>query len=341
MGETVLITGVSGFIAKHIALALLQEGYRVRGTVRSAARAEQTSGTLEAAGADVSRLSFVEADLTGDEGWAEAVAGCSAVLNVASPFPQESPKDREALVPAARDGALRVLTAALAADVPRFVQTSSLAAMAYRANRPSVVTIGEDDWTDPEWSKATAYVISKTRAEKAVWEAADKANARDRIVTVNPGLVLGPTLDDRLDTSVLTIAQLMRGAYPVIPPFAFPIVDVRDVAAVHLAAVRSTRVSGRRLMAAADTLSYTQMMTILRRSFPHHAKKIPHFTPPDAVIRIGARFDPKMLNLVPDLGITPVANSSYATELTGVAFRSGEDSLLATARSLIDRHLVD
>ena len=94
MSEQVLITGISGFTAKHIALNLLREDYAVRGTLRTPKRAEQIRQTLEDNGADVSGLSFVEADLDSDTGWTEAVSGCDYVLHVASPFPLEPPGSR-------------------------------------------------------------------------------------------------------------------------------------------------------------------------------------------------------------------------------------------------------
>lgn len=141
MQEQVLVTGISGFIAKHIALKLLQTGYRVRGTLRTLAHANAVRRSLQIHGTDISGLSFVEADLGSDSGWAEAARDCAYVQHVASPFPMKQPRDRESLVPEARQGALRVLEAARAADVKRIVLTSSMVAMMYRANRPAQIKV--------------------------------------------------------------------------------------------------------------------------------------------------------------------------------------------------------
>lgn len=141
MTDAVLVTGIGGFIAKHVAKALLDAGFQVRGTVRSAAASETVTAMLRSVGSDVSRLTFVEADLDDDKPWRAAVNGCRYVLHLASPFPMQQPRDRETLVPAARAGAIRVLDAALSAGADRIVMTSSMVAMMYRAGRPPVVPV--------------------------------------------------------------------------------------------------------------------------------------------------------------------------------------------------------
>src|ERR1700747_1472770 len=108
----VLVTGGSGFLATHIILRLLNEGYRVRTTIRSLDRAPEVRKTLARAGADTTQLSFVTADLTIDDGWPPAVAGCGYVLHVASPFPPQQPRNADDLVVPAREGTLRVLRTA-------------------------------------------------------------------------------------------------------------------------------------------------------------------------------------------------------------------------------------
>lgn len=341
MKEQVLVTGISGFIAKHVALKLLQEGYGVCGTVRTSARADEVRQTLQSHGVDIAELSFVEADLGSDSGWAEAVKDCAYVQHVASPFPMKQPRDRESLVPEARQGALRVLEAARAVDVKRIVFTSSMVAMMYRANRPENMTVSEADWTDPDWEKLSAYIVSKTRAEKAVWEWADKHEWRQRLAVVNPGFVLGPALDNRTGTSLDVIKRFMKGAYPALPPAQYPVVDVRDLAMLHVRAMIAEDTGGRRLIGAADTLSMKEMGQILRNAFPQYAKKIPLRTLPGFLVGILANFDRALKSVIPDIGVRPVADNAYVTELTGIGFRPAREAVQAAGQCLVDFSLVN
>lgn len=340
MSEVVLVTGISGFIAKHVALALLNAGYRVRGTVRDAQAGRAVADTLARHGADVSPLEFVVADLERDDGWDAAIAGCDYVQHLASPFPIEAPADRESLVPAAREGTLRVLRRALAAGVRRVVDTSSIVAMMYRAGRPPRFSVTERDWTDPEWAPLSAYIVSKTRAERAAWDAAEAAGARERLCTIHPGFVLGPLLDARSGTSVDVIRLFLTGAYPAVPKVAYPVVDVRDLAAVHVAAMREEGAGGRRLIASGETLSMRDMAQALRAAFPERARKIPIRQLPDGVVRLAGYVDRQLRSLRGDLGVTPEADASYVTALTGVTFRPSREAVVAAGRSLVEYGVV-
>ena len=188
---TVLVTGVSGFIAKHCAAELLRHGYRVRGTVRSPGKADAVRKTL-AAHADASRLDFVVADLLSDAGWTDATTGVHGVLHLASPFPLVQPKDESELIRPAVEGTLRVLRAAKAAGVKRFVQTSSTVAVLFGhgSGHPNPYT--EADWTDVDGPHVTAYAKSKTLAERAAREFVAREYPELHYASVNPGLVLGP-----------------------------------------------------------------------------------------------------------------------------------------------------
>ena len=340
MSKIVLVTGINGFIAKHVALSLLQRGYKVRGTVRSSTHAADVKNAMQQHGANISDLQILEADLTSDAGWIEAVNGCDFIQHVASPFPIEQPKDRESLVPQAKQGAIRILEAARHTSVKRAVVTSSMVAMMYRANRPSEILVQEEDWTDPEWENLSAYIVSKTRAEKAIWKWVRKNDWESKLTVVNPGFVLGPSLDSRTNTSLNVIQLIMEGAYPAVPGISFPTVDVRDLAELHVVAMESEKSAGRRLIAAAETITMAEMAVILRAEFPDLAKKIPTAVLPGFFVRFLSIFDRTLKSVTPDLGVSPYADNAYVTALTGVSFRPAEEAVRAAGRSLVEHQIV-
>ena len=234
--EMVLVTGGSGFVGSHCILTLLNAGYRVRTTVRSLAKEPEVRRMLATAGADPGEeLSFVAADLGSDDGWPQAVAGCRYVLHVASPFPGRQPKDENDLIVPAREGALRVLRAARDAGVKRLVLTSSFAAIGY--GTPAKDTpYTEADWTDPT-GRVSAYVKSKTLAERAAWDFIDREGGDLELAVVNPVGILGPVLGRNLSTSIELVRRLLSGSLPGLPKTSFGLVDVRDVADLHLRAM--------------------------------------------------------------------------------------------------------
>ncbi len=339
MPTTVLVTGISGFIAKHLAFQLLEKGYHVRGTVRSSKNKEPVLKALQDAGADTSHLELVEADLDQDAGWVEAMSGVEFLHHVASPFPINQPKDREALVPQAKQGTLRVLNAAKDANVKKIVVTSSTVAMTYFPDRSNQFRFSENSWTDPEWDKLSPYVVSKTRAEKALWGWADTHQYRERIVTVNPGFVLGPGLDAKTGTSLQVIEYFLTGKYPAVPDVRFPSVDVRDVATLHVAAMES-EVANTRLLAAKDTISMAEIGSVLKEAFPAYCNKIPNKTLPNFLVRILSIFDSSLKLLIPDLGVVPTADSKYVEDRFNFQFRSASSAAIDAAQSLIDFKVV-
>lgn len=335
MPDTILITGLSGFIARHTALAFLKKGYAVKGTARSAAKAQKTIDSLVANGAERGMISISEADLESDSGWSKAVEGCKGVAHLASPFPLENPPDRNALTPAARGGALRVIDAALDAGVPRILLTSSMVAVMYRPNRAAEMTFTENDWTDLNWPLLSAYVVSKTEAEKAAWARVTERGAKDRFTTINPGFVLGPALDRDFGTSIELIRLIMRGAYPAVPPIAFPVIDVRDLAALHVAAFESPQSGGRRLLATAGPMSLKEVALAMKRADPAHTAKVPSLELPAFMVRTLARFDKRLAGALQDVGCRPAVDVSYVEKLTGVKFRPPEEAVGATVKSLV------
>jgi dihydroflavonol-4-reductase len=335
VADTILITGLSGFIARHVALAFLNKGYAVRGTARSAAKAQKTVESLAAQGADKARISVVEADLESDKGWKEAVEGCKGVAHLASPFPLENPPDRNALTPAAKGGALRVIDAALDAGAPRILLTSSMVAVMYRPNRAAEMTFTENDWTDLNWNLLSAYVVSKTEAEKAAWARVGERGAKDRFTTINPGFVLGPTLDKDFGTSIELIRMIMNGAYPAVPPIAFPVIDVRDLAALHVAAFERPETGGRRLLATAGPMSLKEVAQTMKRADPARTGKVPTAELPGFMVRLLALFDKRLAGALQDVGCRPSVDVAYVEKLTGMKFRPPQEAVEATVKSLV------
>jgi nucleoside-diphosphate-sugar epimerase len=341
MASKVLVTGISGYIAAQVAKTLLEKGYAVRGTVRSLSKSNLITEAFETQGIPTENLEFIEANLDQDEGWDQAFDGVEYLQHIASPFPISQPKDREALVPQAVGGTLRVLEAAKKAKVKKVVVTSSMVAMAYRGGRKKVHPVLEEDWTDTEWKALSPYVVSKTRAEKALWAWAEENSWTSKIVTVNPGLVLGPSLLPRVGTSLGVIKLIMEGAYPALPKVSYAVVDVRDVALMQVAVLQGKKSNGRRLMAAGEVMSMQDMALLLKNHFPEKGKKIPTGTLPNWLIRFLSVFDNSIRSVLPDLGVAPEPHSAYVKELTGVGFRPAQESVIDSAKTLIDHKQVE
>lgn len=340
MADQVLVTGIGGFIGLHVALALLKAGYQVRGTLRDPARGKGIRDALGAAGGDVSRLDLIVADLGDARSWRDAVEGCRFVQHVASPFPMRQPGDREALVPQAREGTITIVEAGLAAGVERIVVTSSIITMMYRAGRPRQLSVTETDWTDPEWRGLSPYIVSKTRAELALWDRLRSWGATERVVTIHPGFVLGPLLSDSYGTSMGLIALTLAGKYPALTPVSFAVVDVRDVAGLHVRAMTQPGVGARRLIAASETLSLAEIADILREALGADARKIPHRVLPPLLVRAIALVDPAVRAVTPDLGTAPLVDTGYVTAATGATFRPARDAVVAAGQSLVARRLI-
>lgn len=331
--DTVLVTGISGYIASHVAAKLVAKGYAVRGTVRNKAKGRRIIGAMQQTGVDVSNMSLVEADLGSDEGWRDAVKGCRFIQHVASPFPLEAPSDREALVPEARAGAQRVLENGFSASVERIVMTSSLHAIMNQPDRGAEKTFTENDWSDPEWKALAAYPVSKTRAELSAWAYVEQQHLREKLITVQPGIVLGPDPYANGGASLGAIRDMMNGEFPMMPKIAYPVADVRDVASVHVAAMTAKGAGGRRLIAAGETVSFMEMANIIRERFP--AAKVPKQEAPSFILKIMALFDDRLKGIVADLGHTAKVDAAYVCNLTGVMPRPAKESILASAHDLI------
>ncbi len=333
MTDRVLVTGITGYIASHVTVRLLEQGYSVRGTARNAAKARRLMASMMHAGVDTANVEIVEADLGSDAGWRDAVKDCRFIQHIASPFPLEAPQDREALVPEARAGAQRVLENGFSAGAERIVMTSSLAAMMNQPGRGRERSYTEGDWSDPDWSKLSAYPISKTRAELSAWAYAGAQGFKDRLVTVNPGIVLGPDPFYNGGASLSAIRDMMNGDFPAVPKVAYPVVDVRDCASIHVKAMTAPAAVGRRLIAAGQTLSFAEIGEILEAEYP--TAKLPKFEAPSVLLRLMSLFDDRIKSVLADLGHTPTVDAAYVTSITGVVPRPAKESVLASARDLV------
>lgn len=333
MADRVLVTGISGFIGSHVAKRLLEKGYDVRGTVRNASKGARIVNALTHDIADPTRLEIVETNLGSDAGWADAIKDCRYIQHIASPFPLEAPSDREELVPEARAGAQRVLEHGFSAGVERIIMTSSMVAMMGQKGRGKEKFLTESDWSDPDWKPLTAYPVSKTRAEISAWAYAEAQGLKDKLVTVCPGLVFGPDTYHNGGASLGLIKALFSGEFPMIPKIAYPIVDVRDCAAIHIAAMTAEEAGGRRLMAGSNTLWFSEISDALRKEYPR-AKKLPKSELPNIIVRLMALFDDRVKGIVPDLGTFHSADTSYVTNITGVMPRPAKEAVIAAARSL-------
>jgi nucleoside-diphosphate-sugar epimerase len=334
--STVLVTGGSGFIGSTCILQLLAAGHAVRTTVRNLSREDEVRTMLRTGGAAPDApLSFFAADLMNDTGWAEAVSGCEYVLHVASPFPPTLPRHEDELIVPAREGALRVLRAARDAGVKRVVLTSSFAAIGY-GHKPQSAPFDETSWTDPNGPDVQPYAKSKILAERAAWDFIAREGGALELSVVNPVGVFGPVLSADYSTSILLIQRLMDGAMPGCPRLYFGVVDVRDVADLHIRAMTDPAAKGERFLAVSgDFMSILDIAKVLKAQVGTAARRVPTRQIPDWLVRLAAFRDPAVKQILPELGKTKNATSAKAQRLLAWKPRSREEAVVATAESLL------
>jgi dihydroflavonol-4-reductase len=337
----VLVTGGSGYIAGYCIAQLLQDGWRVRTTVRSLAKAEQVRSSITkiSAGA-AAAIEFFEADLNSDQGWDRAVAGADYVLHVASPVTVIDPKSDDELVRPARDGALRVLKAARDAGVKRVVMTSSISAIVYgHGGRTTAFT--ESDWTN-ETNRADSgsYDRSKTIAERAAWAWHDAEDGALELVTINPSLVIGPVLGRDFSASLEVVKKLLDHSLPALPRIGFDLVDVRDIARLHILGMTTPSAAGQRFIGSGDYFWMKEIASVLKQGLGEKALKVPSLVIPDFLVRVFAIFDPIVRSRLFDLGKERRVSSEKARKMLGWTTRPASESILDTARSLQAEGLV-
>ena len=340
MINKVLLTGISGWIAKHTAIELLNAGYEVLGTIRNKNLVDQTKQTISKY-ASTEKLSFVELDLLKDDGWNEAAKGCRYIFHVASPFPMKVSSNRENLLPVALDGTLRVLNAGLNTGVEQIIKTSSIVAMFRKPNRTNPYTFGENDWSDENWIEGVSdYFLSKTKAEKAAWRLMESKGLKNKLTTINPGGVFGDALDKKGGTSIEYIRQFMKGKFPGAPKFAVLISDVKDIAKAHVACIGNNKVGGRRLIVGKDVKRLVELSQLIAEAMPEYKKKLPTKELPNLMVKLISYIDSSAKTMIPDLGIMMQTDTSYAEEILGFKFKPAKGCISENARSVVRLGLV-
>lgn len=333
-GDLVMVSGGSGFLASWITVILLRRGYRVRATARSSARAEAATAAISGAVDPGDRLSFVVADLTADAGWDAAVEGARYVIHPASPM-QVGEYAKSDVIRPAREGVARIFAAAKAAGVEHVVMTSSVEACRPASNAPG----SENNWTDPNGRRVSDYARAKTLAEKDAWDWATE-NAQPTLTTILPGFIQGPVFGADFSGSVELVARLLRGKVPAAPRLGFSIVDVRDLAELHVEALSAPAVRGRRLVATGEFLWVLDVAEALRTQYPDRASILPSKEAPDALVRAAAMLNPEMKAVVQDLGRQQTFDAGPACDLLGWRARPARTSVIDAAESLIRLGLV-
>lgn len=335
----VLVTGGAGFIAVHCMIQLLNDGYRVRATLRSLDREVAVRSMLLEGGVEAGeRLTFIQADLSTDENWIEAVNGCTYVLHVASPTPKLNFTHEDEMIIPAKEGVLRVLRASRNAGVKRFVLTSAIGAVVY-GHPDQTAPYNETSWTNT--AKAPAYQKSKTIAEKAAWDFIQQEGNGLELAVVNPTAVMGPVLGSDYSHSIQIIKNMLNGKIPGCPKINSCFVDVRDVADLHLRAMVDPLANGERFIATAgESIWLVEVAKILKANLGDAAAKVSVKQLPNTLLRIAALKDPMVKSMVPLLGIHMNTTSEKAIRLLGWSPRSNQEAILATAESLIRLNLL-
>ena len=336
--STVLLTGAGGYIGKHVALQLLNKGYDVRASVRDLKRSQEVKDAITphlAPGVNLEKaLTFVLLDLNKDSGWDEALAGVDVLMHTASPFPIASPKNEDEIIRPAVDGTLRALRAAKAAGVKRVVLTSSVAAI-YGCDLPTGVSeFDETMWTDVTHPVGSvAYTKSKTLAEKAAWDFVTSQATEIALTTINPVLVMGAPLDRHYGSSISVVERVLKGKDPMLPDLCFGIVDVKDVAKMHVECIDVKTTFGQRILASSGTLSFVQIAEIIKSAYPESKTKTGKA--PNFLIKFLANFDADIKAVLPLLGKPMLVSNKRAKSLLGMSFISAETSVKESAAFLI------
>lgn len=339
--KTVLVTGGSGFVGVHCIVQLLNRGYKVKTTLRAMNRKHEVLEMLRVAGiTSFSDITFIECDLSRDRNWDRATEGCYYVLHVASPIFLKIPADENEMILPAVEGTIRVLEAARNAGVKRVVLTSSFGAVGY-SQQDTSKPITEACWTDPRDKHLSAYLRSKVLAERAAWDFIKEEGGDLELAVINPMAIYGPTLGPDMSSGFELLKKMFDGSMRAIPNITLGIVDVRDVADLHIRAMLHPEAKGQRFLAlAGGTMTLPEVAAFLKSNLGIHANKIATRIMPDWVVRMAALFNKEARMITPQLGQRKNASNEKAKTLLNWSPRSNEEALMAAARSMVAFNLI-
>ncbi|CAM4416552.1 Nucleoside-diphosphate-sugar epimerase [Pedobacter westerhofensis] len=341
--KLVLVTGGSGFVGGHCIARLLQKGYNVRTTLRSLEGKGKITAALTANGiTSFDNLSFMEAELTKDDNWEEVMKGCNYVLSVASPVFFDMPKDENEAIRPALEGITRILKFARNAGVKRVVMTSNFGAVGFSQTDKGRETT-EADWTDPDLKGLSIYEKSKLLAERAAWEFITREGGSLEFTTINPVAIFGPPLNEHVSGSFDILKHMLDGTWKVVPPIPLNIVDVRDVADLHIRAMENPGANGQRFIASADgQISMPEIAAFLKKTRPEAAEKVSAKTVPTFVIKLSALFNAQAKQGAMFINMNRKVSNAKAKNILGwEPIASQEETILASVDSMIKFNLIN
>jgi len=339
VADLVVVTGGSGFLASWCVKQLIDDGYEVRVSLRHGKSVDAVRQAMGVSTGKADAITAFNADLSADDGWGEGIAGARYVLHVASPTSgsRQSPEELSNLT---RAGTLRVVSKAIASGVERIVLTSSTYAMAYPKSGTKRPSRDENDWTDTSGGGVAPYVRAKTEAERAAWDFVDQAGERHRLATVNPAGIIGPLLTTDVPDSMNLLIGLLLGRVPGMPDVGIPFVDVRDVADLHLRAMKAPEAGGQRFIASGSTVTVKELVAMMKRELGPLASNAGVRILPDWLVRLVALTNPGARLVLPDLGTRRTFSAKKAETILGWHARPLSESLRDAATSLAERGLL-
>lgn len=334
-----LVTGISGFLGLHLAIKLLKKGYKVRGTLRDLKKIDKINEIIAEHCGNRAQVDLVKGELTNPHHWDNAMENIDYVFHVASPLPYDMKKSEEDLIIPAREGTVNVIYAAIKHNVKRIVMTSSVSAVGFNSDVKQE-SFNESHWTNVETlGHGNGYAKSKTLAEKSAWDLINNTDNGPELVTINPGFIFGPLLEKDYPDSARILLAIMRGKYPGMPKIGIPIVDVRDVADMHVLAMEIPEAAGNRFICSNESMWIRDIASCLAQAFPEYGVKIKIREIPNSIIKFLGIFNPSLKTMNPLLGKIRHYDSNKSRKMLGWEPRSNKEAIVSMGQSIIDLKL--